>query len=369
MDTLHNKGIWVFLSHSNEDYEKVRKVRNLLEEQELRPIMFFLKCLNDDDEIDELIKREIDCRTRFILCDSENARKSKWVQREIEYIKSQQKPYEIINLSKNENEILEQLKEVRRRSKLFISYARKDQALASHIYNRLSKYDYDVFIDYNNILSVESFATRIKDEIESTIKTGCVIALLTNHGLQSEWVNNEVNFALQYDEDHNFKRGSVIPVVIGNSVPDNLTDIQCIKLPLETNDLPDVIVDAILSRLLSPGEILTYYNNFRNGINCKKDLDESERLGKLYFRLASKFDAECRPTAIVALGYCYEYGIGTEIDLEKAYNQYSDYVSNDGHGREHAKRVHRKLHPEQYIQTRKESSVKGIFNKIFNRKK
>lgn len=31
------KDIWIFLSHSNEDYEKVRKVRNMLEDQELRP--------------------------------------------------------------------------------------------------------------------------------------------------------------------------------------------------------------------------------------------------------------------------------------------------------------------------------------------
>lgn len=73
-----NNEIWVFLSHSNKDYEKVRQVRNMLEEQSLRPQMFFLHCLNDDDEIDLLIKREIDCRTRFILCDSENARKSHW---------------------------------------------------------------------------------------------------------------------------------------------------------------------------------------------------------------------------------------------------------------------------------------------------
>ena len=78
--------IWVFLSHSNKDYEKVRQVRNLLEEQEFRPLMFFLKCLNDDDEIDDLIKREIKERTRFILCDSQNAQNSKWVQREVEFI-------------------------------------------------------------------------------------------------------------------------------------------------------------------------------------------------------------------------------------------------------------------------------------------
>lgn len=80
--------IWVFLSHSNKDYEKVKSVRDKLERDDFRPIMFFLKCLEDNDEIDDLIKREIDVRTRFILCDSENARKSDWVQKEIEYIES-----------------------------------------------------------------------------------------------------------------------------------------------------------------------------------------------------------------------------------------------------------------------------------------
>lgn len=90
--------IWVFLSHSHEDYEKVRKIRDLLEDQHMHPLMFFLKCLNDHDEIDSLIKREIDCRTRFILCDSENARKSKWVKGEVEYIKSKDRICETINI-------------------------------------------------------------------------------------------------------------------------------------------------------------------------------------------------------------------------------------------------------------------------------
>ena len=80
MYQTQNDEVWIFLSHSNKDYEKVRLVRNVLEGQSLRPLMFFLHCLSDDEEIDSLIKREIDCRTRFILCDSENARASKWVQ-------------------------------------------------------------------------------------------------------------------------------------------------------------------------------------------------------------------------------------------------------------------------------------------------
>ncbi len=59
---IQDEEMWVFLSHSNKDFSKVRILRNLLEEEGYRPLMFFLQCLNDEDEIDELIKREIDCR-------------------------------------------------------------------------------------------------------------------------------------------------------------------------------------------------------------------------------------------------------------------------------------------------------------------
>ena len=83
-----NDELWVFLSHSNNDYEQVRCLRNIMEEKGMRPLMFFLKCLDEEPEIFNLIKREIDVRPRFILCDSENAQKSEWVQKEVEYIKS-----------------------------------------------------------------------------------------------------------------------------------------------------------------------------------------------------------------------------------------------------------------------------------------
>lgn len=88
-----DKEIWVFLSHSNKDYDKVKEVRNMLENMSFRPIMFYMLCLSDNDEVDNLIKREIDARTRFIYCDSENARESKWVQTELEYIRSQKRPF------------------------------------------------------------------------------------------------------------------------------------------------------------------------------------------------------------------------------------------------------------------------------------
>lgn len=86
---LEQKEIWIFLSHSSDDFDKVRKIRNYLEEKSYRPLMFYLKCLESDEEIYDLITREIDVRTRFILCDSENARGSDWVKREMDYIANQ----------------------------------------------------------------------------------------------------------------------------------------------------------------------------------------------------------------------------------------------------------------------------------------
>ena len=71
---------WVFVSHSNRDLAAVRRVRNELESQSAHPILFFLKCVEDHDELDTLIEREIRARHFFLLCDSVNAQGSNWVQ-------------------------------------------------------------------------------------------------------------------------------------------------------------------------------------------------------------------------------------------------------------------------------------------------
>jgi hypothetical protein len=42
-------GAWIFVSHSHRDLEKVREIRNELERRGHNPLLFFLKCLSDDD--------------------------------------------------------------------------------------------------------------------------------------------------------------------------------------------------------------------------------------------------------------------------------------------------------------------------------
>lgn len=65
----NNSNSWIFVSHSHHDLEKVRKIRNYLEMHGANPLLFFLKCLNDDDaRLPELINDEILARNWFVLC-------------------------------------------------------------------------------------------------------------------------------------------------------------------------------------------------------------------------------------------------------------------------------------------------------------
>lgn len=83
-----NKQIAVFLSHSHKDIEKIRRIRDILETLGCEPLMFYLKCLDDDNsELEDFIMREISARNVFLYCKSQNSEKSVWVQKELAYIK------------------------------------------------------------------------------------------------------------------------------------------------------------------------------------------------------------------------------------------------------------------------------------------
>ena len=53
-----NQGGYVFISHSHQDIQKVRQIRNAMEEAGFEPLCFYLKCLSDEDEtlLSELMK-------------------------------------------------------------------------------------------------------------------------------------------------------------------------------------------------------------------------------------------------------------------------------------------------------------------------
>jgi hypothetical protein len=77
---------WVFVSHASADLPKVREVRNFMEERGAGPLLFHLRSLTSPEKFWPLIKQEIEARNFFLLCDSEAARASRWVQREREAV-------------------------------------------------------------------------------------------------------------------------------------------------------------------------------------------------------------------------------------------------------------------------------------------
>lgn len=327
-----NNEIWVFLSHSHEDYEKVRKVRDMLEDQHMRPLMFFLKCLNDHDEIDSLIKREIDCRTRFILCDSENARKSDWVKEEVEYIKSQDRICETIDLDMPIEEIKNVLSEFKRRATLFISYNRENQNLAKSVYERLSKYDFQVFVDIDLLRPGDDYLKTVISSLDRAAANGYIIALMNDRILTAgSGSRHEIKRALNYDRKNGTT--SIIPFVTTKGLIDSISldeelgtlkeyDIYDIS-DIQSIEQCDEIINHVLVKMLTPGSILTHAHNFKNGVNCSVDMEEAENLYSLYFKLTKETSKQSL-FALYALGQCYEFGWGTSVDLNAAWKCYSE---------------------------------------------
>lgn len=103
--SIENPDTWVFLSHSNKDFERVTPIRNELERRQYRPLLFYLKCLENEQELEDLIKREIDARERFILCKSKNIKDSDWVKKEMDYIEETGRPYEVIDLDASKEDV------------------------------------------------------------------------------------------------------------------------------------------------------------------------------------------------------------------------------------------------------------------------
>ena len=279
MTDNNNNEIWVFLSHSNKDYEKVRLVRNMLEEQSLRPLMFFLHCLNDDDEIDSLIKREIDCRTRFILCDSENARKSHWVQKEVEYIKSQNRICETVDLSKSMDEILQTLQDFINKTRIFISYNREEYPLAEMVYNRLCLYDFAVYMDmlYNpNKVYTQYYGETIQ-EIKRNAETGGYIVSISNDKILSKYSYSRHELIKAIKDNHNAGHAvpNIIPFVTQGSIISKIEDDVDLKSLLDCqiqnlehltiNRQCDEIVKRVVLQLMTPGSIKVLADNLANG--------------------------------------------------------------------------------------------------------
>lgn len=206
------KGGYIFLSHSHNDIEKVREIRNTLEKDGFEPLCFYLKCLDDKnskEEVKNLIIREIDAREWFVFINSENSRKSKWVTFEREHItKTDSKKIITVDID-DEQDIAKAIYKISHNLRVFMSYANADIKLARRIKERLEDKDYLVFFAPDSIPAGANFMEIISTSIVEASKDGCVITLLTPNSLKSEGVKHEIMYALKIG-------GNIIPVMIGD---------------------------------------------------------------------------------------------------------------------------------------------------------
>ena len=227
------EGAWIFLSHSNKDFEQVREIRNELERRGHKPLMFFLKCLESDDaRLPELLKSEITARSWFILCDSPNAAASKWVQEEVAMIQGMEgKVFKKVDLSKGLQAELHKLVELSKRATVFISYAQPDRTVARRIQEALVRHDYRVW-DEQDLQPGEAWAEQIGAAIDEASKHGFVLLLLSPSSLSSRWCKADAQYALNHVKQS--KRCNIVPVIVAPferaALPLELANIQWFDL-------------------------------------------------------------------------------------------------------------------------------------------
>jgi TIR domain-containing protein len=237
-ENADSDGAWIFVSHSNKDLKKVREIRDILEREGHKPLLFYLKCLNQNDaRLPKLIKNEIEARTWFVLCDSDNARNSRWVQEEMTIVKAtpdKSKFYVTIDLAKDLESQRDKLTSLSKRATVFISSAHSDADIAGQIYNALIAQDYRVFWAEASLKPATNWQAATDAAIKAAIQRGFVLLLLSPGYLASKYFVHERAYAFQVLGSKPLS--NIIPIIVRDpasvyaQLPDDLRHMQCINL-------------------------------------------------------------------------------------------------------------------------------------------
>ena len=228
---------YVFLSHSHYDFDKVCLLRNLLEAEGFKPLMFFLKAFENpkfEPMLKPILKEEIDKRELFILCRSENSEKSDWVKFEEDHIKSKHVPYAVIDLNEDIDAQIDIIKLYRRRTsrKVFISYPRTIFRFVQVLNDSLQANWFETWVDYKDIEAGELFKKQITSAIDKAAEEGYVLYLV-DCDRYGEWQQRELHYALQ-------KSALVIPVIVaGDTIPKEFICELGYNYWLDVRDLPE----------------------------------------------------------------------------------------------------------------------------------
>lgn len=186
---------WVFIAHSTRDIDKVRQVRAVIENAGGEPILFFLKCITDDDELHDLLKREIEARNFFLLCNSKNARESEYVQKEFRHARGLGKqPLVVIDFDDPDWDTqLDNVRSLVRRATVFLSYAHRDSAAVEPIRAALIENDFAVWDPANDIAAGDSFGEQIANAIDDAARFGYFLHFISSKALSSPSVASDTD--------------------------------------------------------------------------------------------------------------------------------------------------------------------------------
>ncbi len=225
-------------------------MREIFESLNYEPLLFYLKCLDDDnDELEDFIKREIDARNIFVYCKSRNSENSIWVQKELQYIRNSdaRRLYTIdIDLALDQTlvTLLISLSDFVKRNNIYISCSHQDEEICQKIRIFLIKHGY-------SIIRFESF--DYKDEHDETlkeiIKNGIFMPIITKKYLDSIYCMSELESAL-FIIDYGIKP-LIMPLIVNCNLAIKLIDKLQNFAPiyLSRDNISDEIMQNILKEL------------------------------------------------------------------------------------------------------------------------
>ena len=206
----HNESFWnslgggsVFISHSHNDLPKVRKIRNFLEEKGFDPLCFYMQCLSDEDEIEGLLKREIDAREWFAFMESQNSVQSAWVRKEREYIQNSSDK-KILYYKLHETSPKDIADQIMDHITVYVCYSERDKEYGSFVAKFLRSMDFRVYdrcdaeANGSDFFSPE-YQKRTEEAIRDAAGHGCFLFLVTNYSKQAQMMLKELEYAKMYD--------------------------------------------------------------------------------------------------------------------------------------------------------------------------
>lgn len=249
---MEHGGCFIFLSHSTKNMDMVRRIRNEFECLGQNPIAFYLRCLdenypNRDEELWNLIYREIDAREWFVYCQSPEAEASEPVQKEKAYIQQSGKnKFWEIDITADWETIRNRIHKIVADLEVFISYSREDTTVANVLKKVLIDADYAVWDPAYDMKNDKLFLNQISDAILRCAYKGFYVLMISEHSIRSKYVEWELEFATS-------QSAWIIPVIIGNpDMPEWMSSwlgqcYKCTENPTE-EDFIDILkeIDQVM---------------------------------------------------------------------------------------------------------------------------